>query len=247
MTNRESGQLAGHDLALPEAFPRDLIALIPLRLPLTFVALKGLTTGALRAWLERRQISYVAGVPHRRLHGALVARAGHGIVFIDSTDDADEQQLTAAHETAHFLEDHLRPRQKALETFGDVIRAVLDGQRAPTREEAVSSVLNRVPLGTHVHLMARGRTGAIYSWDVEEREQRADRLALELLAPAKAARSLLREPVGPGGGGGQVDAAARLSQEFHLPLSAARSYATLLLGGNRPRPKLSERLLGGNR
>lgn len=246
MTPRNQEILQGHGLVLPEAFPRDLIALIPLRLPLTFVALGGLTTRALRDWLTRRQISYVSGGPDRRLHGALVARAGRGIVFLDSADDAPEQQLTAAHETAHFLEDHVRPRQKALDTFGEVIRPVLDGDRAPTREESVSSVLNRVPLGTHVHLMARGRTGAICSWDVEEREQRADRLALELLAPAKAALRLLRESAVLSGDP-ETGPAALLSQKFDLPLSAARAYATVLLGRSRPRPKLSERLLGENR
>lgn len=246
MTPRNQEILESHGLVLPEAFPRDLIALIPLRLPLTFVALGSLTTRALQDWLSRRQISYVSDGPHRRLHGALVARAGHGIVFLDSADDAAEQQLTAAHETAHFLEDHVRPRKKALDTFGEVIRPVIDSHRAPTREESVSSVLNRVPLGTHVHLMARGRTGAICSWDVEEREQRADRLALELLAPAKAAVSLLRESAGSSGDG-ETGAAALLSQEFHLPLSAARAYATLLLGRSRPRSKLSARLLGGDR
>lgn len=246
MTPRNQEILESHGLVLPETFPRDLIALIPLRLPLTFVALESLTTRALQDWLSRRHISSVSDGPHRRLHGALVARAGHGIVFLDSADDTAEQRLTVAHETAHFLEDHVRPRQKALDTFGEVIRPVLDGQRAPTREESVSSVLNRVPLGTHVHLMARGRTGAICSWDVEEREQQADRLALELLAPAKAALSLLRRSAGLGGHG-DTDAAALLSQEFYLPLSAARAYATLLLGRSRPRPKLSARLLGGAR
>lgn len=246
MTPRNQQILEGHGLMLPEAFPRDLIALIPLRLPLTFVAISRLTTRTLRDWLTRRQISYVSSGPDRRLHGALVARAGYGIVFLDSADDAAEQQLTAAHETAHFLEDHVRPRQKALDTFGEVIRPVLDGDRAPTREESVSSVLNRVPLGTHVHLMTRGRTGVICSWDVEEREQRADRLALELLAPAKSALRLLRESAALGGDP-ETGPAALLSREFHLPLSAARAYTAMLLGRSRPRPKLSERLLGENR
>lgn len=246
MTPRNQEILEDHGLVLPGRFPRDLIALIPIRLPLTFVGFGGLTTRALQDWLNQRRISYVPGGPHRRLHGALVARAGHGIVFLDSADDGAEQQLTAAHEIAHFLEDHVRPRQKALDAFGEVIRPVLDGQRAPTREESVSSVLNRVPLGTHVHLMDRSRKGAICSWDVEAREQRADRLALELLAPAKAALRLLRESAGQSADR-EASGAALLSQEFDLPLSAARAYVTLLLGKDRPRPKLSERLLGGAR
>jgi len=236
-------EIEDHGLVLPGRFPRDLIGLIPLRLPLTFVALGGLTTRTLQDWLTRRRIFDVSGGPPRRLHGALVARAGQGIVFLDSEDDAAEQQLTAAHETAHFLEDHVRPRQKALDAFGEMIRPVLDGQRAPTHEESISSVLNRVPLGVHFHLMDRGQKGAICSWNVEEREQRADRLALELLAPTKTALKLLRESAVQSPDQ-HASAVALLSQEFGLPLTAARAYATLLLSRSRPRPKLSERLLG---
>lgn len=246
MTSRYQEILKGHGLALPEQFPRNLIALIPLRLPLTFVSLGGLTTRDLGDWLSDRQISYVPVGPHRRLHGALVARAGHGIVFLDAADDAAEQQLTAAHETAHFLEDHVRPRQRAVDAFGEVIRPVLDAQRVPTREESVSAVLNRVPLGTHIHLMSRSEAGAICSWDVEEREQRADRLALELLAPAKAALSLLRASARQSAKH-ETETTSVLSREFGLPLSAARTYASLLLGASRARPKLSERILGESR
>jgi hypothetical protein len=234
------------NLGLPDTYPRDLIALVTLRLPLTFVAIAALTTRVMRDWLNRRRIPYISEGPLCRLHGALVARAGFGIVFVDSTDDRAEQQFTAAHETAHFIEDHVRPRQKALDTFGELIRPVLDGHRAPTREESVSAVLNRVPLGVQVHLMARSRAGAIYSWDVEEREQRADRLALELLAPANAAMKVLRQSAGSPGSP-ESDAAAILSKQFDLPLSAARPYVRLLRGRGRPRQKLSERLLGGNR
>lgn len=246
MTLRDRDTFEVDDLALPDSYPRDLIALIPIRLPLTFVAVQGLTTRTMLRWLDRRRISYASEGPLRRLHGALVARAGLGIIFLDSTDDGPEQQFTAAHEAAHFIEDHLRPRQKALDTFGEIIRPVLDGHRSPTREESVSSILNRVPLGVQVHLMARSRTGAICSWDVEEREQSADRLALELLAPASAAIKLLRRSASPPAAP-ESDAAVILSKKFDLPLSAAHPYARLLLNRGRPRQKLTERLLGGNR
>jgi len=243
---RHQDALEVDDLGLPDVYPRDLIAVIPLRLPLTFVAIKQLTTRLMRDWLDRRRITYASEGPPRRLHGALVARAGRGIVFVDSTDEGPEQQLTAAHETAHFIEDHLRPRQRALSAFGELIRPVLDGHRAPSREESVSAVLHRVPLGVQVHLMTRTHAGAISSWDIEEREQRADRLALELLAPAKAALKALRHPARLPGAL-EVDAAAVLSKEFGVPLSAARPYAGLLLNRGRPRQTLSERLLGADR
>lgn len=246
MTPRNQDAFKVDDLGLPDAYPRDLIAVIPLRLPLAFVAVEGLTTRLMRDWLNRRRISYASEGPLRRLHGALVARGGRGIVFVDSTDDGAEQQFTAAHETAHFIEDHVRPRQRALDAFGEQIRPVLDGHRAPTREESVSSVLNRVPIGVQVHLMARSHAGAICSWDIEEREQRADRLALELLAPAKAALRVLRQSVSSPRAP-EFDAAMILSKEFDLPLSAARPYASLLLHRGRQHQKLSERLLGGDR
>jgi hypothetical protein len=108
-------------------------------------------------------------------------------------------------------------------------------------------VLNRAPLGVHVHLMARGPTGAISHWDVEEREQRADRLALEIVAPATAARQVLRGVV-CSDDASLVDAATNaLCQHFGLPTITARSYATILFREGRSRPRLSETLLGANR
>ena len=231
-------------LCLPDMYPRDLVSWIPLNLPVAFVSIDELTTTILEEWLISRRIPYRQDGSCRRLHGALVARAGRGVIFINSKDDVAEQRFTAAHEAAHFIEDHLAPRLKALRTFGEDIRSVLDGERTPTPEESVSAVLNRVPLGVQVHLMDRGCQGAIYSWDVEEREQRADRLAFEIIAPRRAALRELRR-------GGcstmkEVAEAARiLSDRFGLSVSCAVPYANLLLGKPRSRPKLSEILVGG--
>lgn len=233
-------------LSLPNVYPRDLTSIVPLQMPLAFVSIKGLATNILEQWLTSRQIPYRVEGPRRRLHGALAARAGHGVVFIDGTDDIAEQRFTAAHETAHFIQDHLAPRLKALRVFGETIRPVLDGKRPPTPEESVSAVLNRVPLGVQVHLMSRGPNGSICGWDIEEREQRADRLALEMLAPASAVLRKLRHTEFPNAMGEANETALALSQHFGLPMSAARAYVTLLLDKGRSRPKLSEILLGGN-
>jgi len=242
---REALEIGGLDL--PNAYPRDLASTVPLQLPLAFVPVMDLTTTTLEEWMGRRRIYYTMDGPLRRLHGALVARAGRGLVFMDSSDDLAEQRFTAAHETAHFIDDHIMPRLKALKAFGEAILPVLDGERPPTPEESVSAVSNRVSLGVQVHLMARGPHGTICSWDVEEREQRADRLALELVAPAKDALRELRRASPPDGVTEVDEAASVLSQRFGLPMSAARPYADLLLGKRRSRPKLSELLLGGNR
>jgi hypothetical protein len=233
-------------LPLSDRYPRNLMDSVPFHLPVAFILIDDLTTTTLEQWLECRRIAYRPASRCRRLHGALVARAGRGLIFIDGCDNHDEQRFTAAHEVAHFIDDHLGPRFKAIKAFGERILSVLDGERPPTPEESVSAVLSRVPLGLQVHLMDRGHYGTICSWDVEEREQRADRLALEIIAPARAAlreiRRVGRLTVA------DVDRVAKaLSDRFGLPESAASSYANLLLRKQRARPKLSEILVGGNK
>lgn len=246
MSLSQADVLAATGVALPEDYPRDLIAIMPLQLPVAFVQVNQLATNTLERWLARRRIIHRVYGPWRRLHGALVARAGRGVIFIDSSDDVEEQRFTAAHETAHFILDHLVPRQKALETLGDMILPVLDGDRSPTPEESVSAVLNRVPLGVQVHLMDRGHHGAICSWDVEEREQGADRLALEIVAPAEAALHVLRQAHHMSRPSEIGWAPKILADRFGLPMSAAFAYAKLLLHRRRAPRKLSETLLGGS-
>jgi len=172
-------------------FPRDLKQTILLYMPLTLVELPRLSTATIRSWLSKRNVpTQVRGT--RRLHGALVAHAGAGVVFIDSDDDPQERRFSLAHEAAHFIQDHMVPRAVAIRAFGQQIRPVLDGRRAPSRDESLSAVLRRVPLGPQVHLMTRSETGSIVTWAVEESEQRADRLALELLAPLHVFSSVAR-------------------------------------------------------
>lgn len=245
-TSSMADVLAAAGVMLPADCPRDIAAIVPLQLPLAFVQIDQLTTHSLERWLACRRIIHRVYGPWRRLHGALVARAGRGVVFVDSTDDADEQRFTAAHETAHFISDHLMPRQRAIDVLGETIRPVLDGCRSPTHEESISAVLNRVPLGVEVHLMHRGPHGNICSWDVEKREQGADRLALEIVAPAEAALRVLRQ-AGYTSRHYEVSEAPRLlTDRFGLPISAAAAYARLLLDTRRSRRKLSESLIGGD-
>jgi hypothetical protein len=110
----------------------------------------------------------------------------------------------------------------------------------------LSAVLERVQLGVQVHLMSRGPGGAVCAWDVEESEQRADRLALELLAPAQMATARLRRLLGDAEDlSGQEDRAAEhLAGVFGLPSDVASSYVRLLVGGRRRRPSLSQEIFG---
>jgi hypothetical protein len=174
------------------AFPRNVWRDIEAALPLSLVEIPYLTSASVTAWLDARGVRCELHGPSRPLHGCLVARAGTGFVFLNGDDPVDVQRFTVAHEGAHFIADHLLPRVDALAAFGEQIRPVIDGVRQPTPGESLRSVLARVPLGMQTHLMTRGPMGHIQCWSVENAEQRADRLALEIVAPRRAVLETIR-------------------------------------------------------
>lgn len=225
-------------------FPRDLADEAELHLQVTTEELPGLSISAVRSRLRQRGVRVDVSDTDRAVHGCLVAVGAGGFVFLDSADGEAERRFTLAHEIAHFVLNHLIPRARVLEVFGDQIRSVLDCERAPTREERLSAVLARVPLGVQVHLLSRGPDGAVCTWDVEESEQQADRFALELLAPAHAARASLQSALGdvedPWDPRHDERAAEHLAEGFGVPASVARSYVPLLLGGRRRRTLIEE-------
>src|SRR5439155_24692013 len=121
--------------------------------------------------------------------GCLVANRGHGIIFVCGADPPDEQRLTIAHETGHFLKHYLIPRERVLEALGEAITPVLDGVREATPEERVLGVLSGVRVGAHVHLVPRQGAG---DSRIAIAEDEADDLGLELLAPREALLAYLR-------------------------------------------------------
>lgn len=136
-------------------------------------------------------IARKVGLPYRlvggdrRLCGCLLAYNGSGLIFVDAADSESERRFTLAHELAHFLLDYQAPRKRALDILGESIRPVLDGLRPATVEERVHAILDDAPLGVLSHLMERP-SGGVLSSAVLSIESRADRMALELLAPAAA-------------------------------------------------------------
>jgi IrrE N-terminal-like domain len=215
------------------------------QLPVTVIDLRGLTTSLVWDWLTKRQIPAVLVTDNRELHGCMVARRGCAIIFVSADDSDNERAFTFAHELAHFIVEVLVPRQRALATFGEPIRPVLDGERPPTPAERFGALLDRVPLGSHVHFMSRDTRGCISSWEVEDAEQRADRLALELMVPARVALYAIRESVPDLEG---LDSCARAAQtlavRFRLPQRAASAYAEVLLGARTRRGSTLD-LFGG--
>lgn len=215
-----------------EPFPRSLRGpIIRTALDLTIKEMDGLTAQRVSDYLSGFGGGLAPAEPDRPLRGCLVAWRGAGFIFLDAADPPDERRFSLAHELAHFLRDYLGPRGKAERVLGPAVRAVFDGVRQPSPAERLHALLRNVPLGCHVHLMARDEGSRPPEVEVAERD--ADRLAFELLAPAA-------EVLGRGASGADAaQLAARLGTDFALPAGPACEYAALL----RPAPPPVDALL----
>ncbi len=221
---REFWTLAG---TAPE-YPCDLEGSLTWALPLDVRAVPHLRVSHVNRHARETRLPYHFSGRDRRLCGCLLAYRDRGVVFLDSEMPGDERRFTLAHELAHFLLDYRAPRMRALAALGEGVRPVLDGLRLPSVEERVHAVLEGTPLGVVGHLMERPTAG-LPSSAVLSIETRADRLALELLAPTgmllEKAAGLRRLPYRE-----RVDAlAALLVREHGLPAGIAGRYASGLL------------------
>lgn len=217
-------QLCGQDTD----FPRNIDRVVALALPLTIIKLPGLTLQDVENWLRQRGVPFHFGCESRAVRGCLVAFAGRGLIFIDADDPEDEKRFTAAHEAAHFLADYWFPRQKALKKFGPAIAPVMDGLRKPTPSERINAVIIGTRIGVYTDLMGRGEDEPHNSdvWDVEDR---ADAIALELLAPQDLVLASISIP-SEGKFAQRVHVVGQeLSRQFGLPSSISQSYSHTLL------------------
>ncbi|WP_448639433.1 ImmA/IrrE family metallo-endopeptidase [Geodermatophilus sp. URMC 63] len=211
----------------PGTRPRELLLPILINLPVAIIEMEGLTVRSLGDWLQRRNLPAMDAVVDRPLRGCLVALGGLGVIFVDRTDADDERRLTLAHEVGHFLLDYLVPREDVARRRPELLD-VLDGVRAPTDAERFDALLADIPVGFHTHVLERDAHGGHLSNSTAEVEDRAERFALELLAPL---RSVLRE-AGPVD---DRDVADLLRRRFGIPHGAATRYANHVRR-LRPRP-----------
>jgi hypothetical protein len=211
-----------------EPFPRSLEQPVLWSLPVAIVKLPRLAVRDVRSWLEERGIRFTMQFSQRRLHGCLVAYKGRACIFLDGFDLEEERRFTLAHEVAHFILDYLEPRERAAAKLGASIFDVFDGLRPATREERIDASLSQVSIGVHIHMMARQSDGSLGCGSASYAEHCADRLALELLAPASEVRQRVR-PLRTESPEEVVQAILRaLVDDFGLPTSVADDYAHLL-------------------
>jgi hypothetical protein len=224
-TAQEFWALAGAAPIYPCALDMPML----LNLPLAIYAIKHLRVRDVTAWMRSVGIEHCIAGRDRRLHGCLVANRGMGAIFYDAEDTEEEQRFTLAHELAHFLLDYQAPRQRAIAILGETILPVLDGERMPTPTERLHAVLGTVALGTMSHCMERPGEGLPGS-AVLDIEDRANRLALELLAPAALLTERLQLPTIPRGFKARLYFLTRLlTGEHGLPANIAAAYARFLL------------------
>jgi hypothetical protein len=179
------------DTGRDSAFPREIESIVALKLPLAPVKLPRLNVPTVRRWLQQRGIAVALPADRRELCGCLVVHRGRGVIFICDADPPEEQRLTIAHEVAHFLVDYHVPRQQVIQALGEGIAQVLDGRRPPTLAERAAAILSHVHLGPHVHVLPRFGRREDADVAVGHAEDRAERLALELMAPQACIRAVL--------------------------------------------------------
>jgi hypothetical protein len=166
----------------PASFPRDLDLHILTSLPLAIVEIDNLTVASLDLWMRQHRLPEIMAVADRPLRGCLAAYAGVGVVFVDRSDDPQQRRLTLAHEAAHFVVDYLLPREDVARRRPELLD-VLDAERLPTDAERFDTLLADIPIGFHTHVLERDAQGGHLSNANADVEDRAERLALELLAP----------------------------------------------------------------
>jgi hypothetical protein len=210
-----------------EYYPRDIERAVPLALPVALVKVPSLELSGVEDWLAWRGGTFRFNCRSRSVRGCLLAYGGRGFIFVDAADPEDERRFTIAHEAAHFLSDYLLLRERACAKFGPRIAEVFDGRRTPTVGERVGALLTGATLGVYTKLMERDEAGAA-GGAVYRIEDRADRVALGLLAPPEEVLAEIDTSL-PTFAARHESVSRLLRRRFGLPAPAADAYARSLL------------------
>lgn len=200
--------------AVDESYPRDLESAVLNSLSLPVLKLPGLSLSKIRDELFRRKIRVPLSEADRPVRGCLIAWRGKGFAFVEALDPPEEKRFTLAHELAHFLRDHRHDRERAERLLGSRGVAILDGKLPPSEDDELQAILRGVWLRPNVRLLERG-DGQLF--EIDRIENDADRLALEILAPFRAVREILRHF-------SKSEVVPELTRRFGLPRWAAEAF-----------------------
>jgi len=241
MADSIAGQL-GRDYGQPIRYPIDLAGLLPFSFDVALVQIANLSVVQVNAWFSDKGSQPPSrDHPSRALYGCVVIEQGHAFIFIDSQVTEAEQRFTLAHEFSHYVVEHYYRRQQVQRELGESFVAILDGKRMLTPEDQLIAMRRHIPLRPYQHFMHREADGQIGERRISEAEQRADLLALELIAPH---RLLLRRCAAREMFAMQANLYHDLVQQFGLPPLIADSYATQLSGFFNIAPSIRQRLGG---
>jgi hypothetical protein len=211
-----------------EPFPRNLEFPLALALPVALVKLPRLHLESIERWLMSRGARFRFGCPSRQVRGCLLAHGGIGMIFIDGADSTEERRFTLAHEIAHFLIDYWNPRQKAILRFGEGILEALDGYRSLSLDERVHSILSGTRIGPYTRLIERDDLGLGSDGSIWIIENRADKIAVSLLAPVQEVIRRI-DSLDSAFNKRKSNIVKILKQVFGLPEPVASAYAHSLL------------------
>lgn len=237
----ETARVFWSQSGLHEVFPRDMQQAIGLAKDVVVIHLPALRIKGIRTWLRERNFDFQLPPFDKFLHGFLLTHQGTGFIFVNGSDNEAERRFTLAHEIAHFILDYETPRQQAVEEFGLVILEVLDGFRPPTVEERLHGLVFNHSLVSFSHLLDSDSISGMSRLNVWQAENRADQLALELLAPAHHVRVQVSKLGLPKRFAAHKSTLPNiLTDHYGLPESIAEGYANHLARKFTGGPTLAE-------
>lgn len=173
---------------LPINFPINITLLeqaILLTQPISIVKLDRLSLLKITKYLRERGVSINYTLDDKELFGFVLSYNGHAYIFLNGTESSQEQCFTLAHELSHYLIDYKLPREVIIKKYGESIIEALNNKRDFTTKERLLAIINGYTLKQFTYLLDAPAVSAFDRLNVWKAENKADELAMELLAPYK--------------------------------------------------------------
>ena len=213
-----------------QSFPCDIRTAISLTQPLFIIDIPKLSISKIQSYLQSRGISLRLKTDSKNLYGFTLIRKDCGYIFVNGSDTECEKRFTLAHELAHYLLDYFLPRKKAVDNFGEHILEVIDGERKPTTEERIHSIISYTSLSLYVHILDRSEICGLDRMTIWKCEEEADLLALEILAPREYVLNDIATNLSTGGRNqNKLLIDKLLAEKYGLPDSIIPAYSSYLV------------------